>query len=89
MDTRGSKIEIPVAMGETVYSVVGTCVVAFVVVKVDIELVGKHCERCEYRAENGDYPMRFNLENIGKDVFLTYDEAQREKIAKWGEEHGS
>lgn len=69
------QIWLPVGMGDTVYTVVGDEVYAFVVYKVTIDAIGEYAT-CYFRATNEKTGLEFGEADIRSKVFLTRAEAE-------------
>ena len=65
----------PCEVGDKVYSDVLGEIEAFVVMSIELAYTPKGFEG-EFVSSNGKYPMLFSIENIGKTVFHSQEEAE-------------
>ena len=63
-------VRIPCAVGDVVYSKVAERTEGFVVTKVEVVNTPGGM-KCSFLSDNGEYPMLFTSDSIGKTVFLS------------------
>lgn len=79
----GKLIVPPCKVGDIVYVKVFDEIKSFVVASIELKYTAKNLENTCI-SYNGEYPMIFEFENIGKTVFLTKEEAE-EKLKECAE----
>jgi len=77
-DKEGRVVVLPCKVGDTVYLVNGNTILEFTVVGYSVDETGISWVYSEYADKTGHtYERTFSPDRIGKDIFLTREEAER------------